>query len=79
MGQFKDVVVYLEEDKELELKREFAFIIGNVVSFDEVIPGKGAANLLYPTDEDWTKMQAAVKKALKELTEQTANLTTNEE
>ncbi len=59
-----DVIVYNEEDKELELKREFAFLIGNVVPFEDVIPGKGAANLFYPTDEDWKKLKPTVDKAL---------------
>ncbi|MBK7578425.1 MAG: ASCH domain-containing protein [Ignavibacteria bacterium] len=73
----QDVIVYLEEDKELDLKREFAFLIGNVAPFEEVIPGKGAANLFYPTDEDWKKLKPAVEKALatlKKMNEESAEV-----
>jgi hypothetical protein len=39
---------------------------------------KSGEDHFYPADEDWTKMQPAVKKTLKGLAEQASNLATNE-
>lgn len=64
-----DCIVYNEEDKESETPREYAIILYAPVNFDEMIPGKGAANFFYPTDEDWKKLKPVVDKALKELNE----------